>query len=534
MKYFKSLNRKLLIPTLFIVLYFASTSSVFALVEEITPVTTPTSDSTPAVVIKSDTAGVVSSAGGCKPLADLGTIAANTNVRVALGNVSGGGLADGTYDTCEIIITSAAGVASSIVLTTFVIDTQALPPTPSLSEDTGELSDDKLTNNGLVNLAGLEEGATWEYTIDDGVTWSDGTGSSIAETVFGDDGLKKLKVRQTDALSNASDASDEFSFTLDKTSPTVSQTPSITCTGCTESVANIGNTLTATIIFSEDIDETDVASENNVTIAGESATLSYDSATITAAIVVSPSSTAGVVEDIGISGFKDIAGNKVVALESQTVDPATFTVDVPVPTSGGGGLKNRGTGESSNFSNHFRSSGGGGGKAKVVERREVEDLGAPDDKSKGSNRKKSGYEEIKAPDNKPKASKERGVKNKEELVDDRLRNPLTLGSSGKRVEKIQKLLNGSNCRVATEGAGSVGQETEYFGPRTESAVKCYQKELGLEETGVVDDKFYKVLQGDIKIISAEPEREKRIEELKEDLNELLNSLKMTLLEESNK
>ena len=65
-----------------------------------------------------------------------------------------------------------------------------------------------------MNVGGLESGATWQYSTDDGANWTAGSGSSF--TLAGD-GAKSVIVRQTDAAGNASSNSSTLNFTLDTT-----------------------------------------------------------------------------------------------------------------------------------------------------------------------------------------------------------------------------------------------------------------------------------------------------------------------------
>ncbi|MGR9145674.1 Ig-like domain-containing protein (plasmid) [Rhizobium leguminosarum] len=108
--------------------------------------------------------------------------------------------------------TDAAGNTSGNGDLTFTVDT-AVPTMPilALATDSGSSGSDKVTNIATVNVAGLENGAAWEYSTDGGSTWSAGSGSSF--TLSGD-GPKDVLARQTDAAGNTS-GNGKLTFTLD-------------------------------------------------------------------------------------------------------------------------------------------------------------------------------------------------------------------------------------------------------------------------------------------------------------------------------
>ena len=62
------------------------------------------------------------------------------------------------------------------------------------------------------------------------------------------------------------------------------------------------------------------------------------------------------------------------------------------------------------------------------------------------------------------------------------------GQSSETTRKIQIALNETKCMVAQSGAGSPGKETTYFGPKTERAVRCYQRLNNLPTTGRADER----------------------------------------------
>jgi hypothetical protein len=62
---------------------------------------------------------------------------------------------------------------------------------------------------------------------------------------------------------------------------------------------------------------------------------------------------------------------------------------------------------------------------------------------------------------------------------------LKKGSKGKEVKILQEFLNQNGFRIATTGPGSLGNETEFFGPATHTAVVKWQKANDLKDDGVV-------------------------------------------------
>ncbi|WP_155640521.1 Ig-like domain-containing protein, partial [Burkholderia stagnalis] len=102
--------------------------------------------------------------------------------------------------------TDIAGNTSNPTSFSFTLDTFATAPGVALTTDSGSSASDHVTNVGTLNLTGVETGATVEYSIDGGHTWS--TSFSAVE------GLNDVQVRQTDIAGNTSDPT-SFGFTLD-------------------------------------------------------------------------------------------------------------------------------------------------------------------------------------------------------------------------------------------------------------------------------------------------------------------------------
>ena len=70
----------------------------------------------------------------------------------------------------------------------------------------------------------------------------------------------------------------------------------------------------------------------------------------------------------------------------------------------------------------------------------------------------------------------------------------TLGDRHPTIREAQILLNKTPCKVATSGAGSVGQETDYLGAKTQQAIRCYQQRNNLPLTGTLTDELLSLLR----------------------------------------
>ena len=76
-----------------------------------------------------------------------------------------------------------------------------------------------------------------------------------------------------------------------------------------------------------------------------------------------------------------------------------------------------------------------------------------------------------------------------QLVSPAFNRTLSVGMRHADVKALQQLLNSDTAtQVSSSGAGSPGNETEYFGLATERAVKKFQEKNGLELVGIVGPK----------------------------------------------
>ena len=104
------------------------------------------------------------------------------------------------------------------------------------------------------------------------------------------------------------------------------------------------------------------------------------------------------------------------------------------------------------------------------------------------------------------------------------------GDSHPEIKQVQILLNRTeSCKVAESGTGSFGNETEFFGAKTESAIFCFQSEVGLNQTGIFDPPTrYALLgfpTGQVSAPEAEQLVRSRIVALKDRLLNLLEELR---------
>lgn len=120
--------------------------------------------------------------------------------------------ADGAHRVIVRVVDVAGNVTAQSAAMNFNLDTAAQAPARWLGSDTGNSVVDNVTKSGVVFIAGLEAGATWEYSLDGGQSWVAGQGNSF--TAVGDGEIRAM-VRQTDIAGNRSPNSTVLQFTLD-------------------------------------------------------------------------------------------------------------------------------------------------------------------------------------------------------------------------------------------------------------------------------------------------------------------------------
>ncbi|WP_421590319.1 beta strand repeat-containing protein [Shinella sp. M27] len=150
-----------------------------------------------------------------------------------LSYIVNGGEASSTYDSStfddgdyvvQVLQTDAAGNVSLAGTVSFTYDLTIGSPESYLANDNGSASNDFVTNDATLSLAGVEDGATLSYIIDGGAATATYDPTALS------DGEHTIKMKQTDAAGNVSFFYGTITFTLDRSKPT---TPTLTLTSDT-------------------------------------------------------------------------------------------------------------------------------------------------------------------------------------------------------------------------------------------------------------------------------------------------------------
>ena len=247
----------------------------------------------------------------------------------------------GTGDkSVQVRQSDATGNISAAGTLAFSLSSVTTAPTLQLVTDSGKLGDN-ITNDGTINVSGLEKNATWQYSTD-GTTWINGSGTSFKLT---GDGQKSVQVRQTDTAGNVSNAGTALSFKLDTSIPALG-----TIIRDTVASPNNSDTFSIQVKYSDTgsgIDPTSI-SVNDLSISNASNVLNisnavFDSNTNTATYTVSAPSAgwnatyAGTYNiSINANEIKSIAGNAVSAVLNAQSFNMTFAKQNTLPVITGG------------------------------------------------------------------------------------------------------------------------------------------------------------------------------------------------------
>ncbi len=120
---------------------------------------------------------------------------------------------------------NSVGVTGLSSITTAVDTGKPAQPTFDFI-DTGLLDNDGITNNGLITVNNLEMNATWQYSVNNGNDFVNGTGSSFTLADNTTYAANAIQVRQTDAVGNVSDiGKNTLRIIVDNTDPTFDLQP---------------------------------------------------------------------------------------------------------------------------------------------------------------------------------------------------------------------------------------------------------------------------------------------------------------------
>ncbi len=319
-----------------------TTDTTAPVIAEVTAVTTPTNDTTPAYTFSSTEAGTITYGGNCTSST---TSASSGNNAISFSTLS-----EGTYSDCTIMVTdSAANVSSALTVSSFTIDTTA----PSVSSftlsdtalKTGETATVTLVfSEAVASFASGDDitvanGSLDNMSSSDNITWA-GTFTPTANTED-DNNTLSLATSYTDTAGNAGPEETTEIYEVDTTAPTVS---SVSTTADNQSSVSITDNISVT--FSESMEPSYVTTSTSDTNCAGSIRVSSDNFSSCVRMSSEPASsnsnmtftldphdnlTVGTTYKTRVTtGVKDTAGN---SMSSQYETSSGFTpADLTAPT----------------------------------------------------------------------------------------------------------------------------------------------------------------------------------------------------------
>ncbi|MEI7619965.1 MAG: Ig-like domain-containing protein [Candidatus Falkowbacteria bacterium] len=296
-------------------------------VTQVTPVPTPTNDTTPNYTFNSTEAGTITYGGtaGCSSITTSALVGNNT--------ITFSTLASGAY-SCQITVTDTAGNASSILhVNDFTVDTVA----PIISEMTTVATP---TNNTTPSLSfHSSEAGTITYGGTAGCTSTttsavDGHNTIIFSALGS--GTYSCTIRVTDAAGNQSSVFNINTFVVDLIAPTI--------TGVTSSVNNdtynLGEIIPIQVNFSEDVVVTGVPQITLTTGSPATTVVDYSSGSGSNSLIFNYTVATG-----NLSADLDYSATTALALNSGTIkdevgNNATLTLASPGAAGSLGANKN--------------------------------------------------------------------------------------------------------------------------------------------------------------------------------------------------
>ena len=229
-------------------------------------------------------------------------------------------LADGTYQYRARVTNGQGGIGYTPVITV-VVDRNAVTPGLLLSNDNGSSAVDGISNDGTVSVTGLEQGASWQYSLNGGSTWQVGTGESFT-LIDGSYASGSLRVRQTDLAGNTSAIGIlNTAITIDTTAPVVSGISY----GSNDGTLAVGEAITLIVNFSEAVV---VSGTPSIALnSGGNAVYTSGSGSSSLVFTYTPASgnsstdLATAISNALSGSITDVAGNAVVSSGFDNVNP---------------------------------------------------------------------------------------------------------------------------------------------------------------------------------------------------------------------
>ena len=247
-------------------------------------------------------------------------------------------LSGGAHSFTAVVESSVGNQGPATTAYALTLDlTAPAAPAFALATDSGTSSSDGITNVGVVNVTGLESGASWQYSTDGGTNFSNGTGTSFTLTAA-TYAIGAVKVRQIDAAGNTgSAAANTAAITVDATAPAAPAVALATDSGLSagDGITNVG-TVNVTGLESG-------ASWQYSTNGGTS----FNPGTGTSFTLVAGTYAANAVQvkQTDIAGNTGVVGGNVAAINMDTTAPAApaFALATDSGTSSSDGITNIGT-----------------------------------------------------------------------------------------------------------------------------------------------------------------------------------------------
>jgi len=221
----------------------------------------------------------------------------------------GAGLVNLQPNSFTVVATDVAGNLSEARDASIIRDIAGTPATLSiaLASDTGSSASDGVTKSGTVNVSGLVAGYTWQYSVDGGANWLQGTGNSFSVSA---DGIYQALARQRNLSGVDSSPSPALNVTIDNVSPSG---PVVT-----DNVAGptANGPVTFTFTFAEPVAGFTAA---DVTVTGGTAGVFTATSSTVYTLVVTPTSDVAGTISVSVpagAGVTDLAGNALASAAS--------------------------------------------------------------------------------------------------------------------------------------------------------------------------------------------------------------------------